>query len=84
VFEHRPLFTEALEISEIFSGNPVLGSFIFSSKKAQLWTDLQLDEDSFISFFIPHDVLGSRQLGRIARGLAEAETYRMVAMSRFQ
>ena len=83
VFEHRPLFAEALEVSEIFNGNTVLGSFILSSKKAQLWTDLQLDEDGFISFFIPHDVLGSRQLGRIARGLAEAETYRMVAMVSF-
>jgi uncharacterized membrane-anchored protein len=83
VFEHRPLFAEALEVSEIFSGNTVLGSFILSSKKAQLWTDLQLDEDGFISFYIPHDVLGSRQLGRIARGLAEAETYRMVAMVSF-
>jgi hypothetical protein len=66
VFEHRHLFAEALEVSEIFSGNTVLGSFILSSKKAQLWTDLQLDEDGFISFFIPHDVLGSRQLGRVA------------------
>ena len=83
VFEHRPLFAEALEVSEIFNGNTVLGSFILSSKKAQLWTDLQLDQDGFISFFIPHDVLGSRQLGRIARGLAEAETYRMVAMVSF-
>ena len=83
VFEHRSLFTEALEVSELFSGNTVLGSYIFSSKKAQLWTDLQLDEDGFISFFIPHDVLGSRQLGRIARAIAEAETYRMVAMVSF-
>jgi len=83
VFEHRPLFSEAQEVSEIFSGNTVLGSYIFSSKKAQLWTDLQLDQDGFISFFIPHDGMGSRQLGRIARALAEAETYRMVAMISF-
>jgi len=83
VFEHRPLFSEAQEVSEIFSGNTVVGSYIFSSKKAQLWTDLQLEQDGFISFFIPHDVLGSRQLGRIARALAEAETYRMVAMLSF-
>jgi uncharacterized membrane-anchored protein len=83
VFEHRPLFSEAQEVSEIFSGNTVLGSYIFSSKKAQLWTDLQLDQDGFISFFIPHDGMGSRQLGRIARALAEVETYRMVAMISF-
>ncbi len=83
VFEHRPLFGEAQEVSPIFSGNTVLGSYILSSKKAQLWTDLRLDEDGFISYFIPHDVLGSRQAGRIARALAEAETYRMAAMIAF-
>lgn len=82
-FEHRPLFTEAQEVSSIFSGNTVLGSYILSSKKAQLWTDLHLDEDGFISYFIPHDVLGSRQAGRVARAIAEAETYRMAAMIAF-
>ena len=83
VFEHRPLFAEAQEVSAIFSGNTVLGSYILSSKKAQLWTDLRLDEDGYISYFIPHDILGSRQAGRIARALAEAETYRMAAMIAF-
>ena len=83
VFEHRPLFSDAQEVSEIFNGNTVLGSYILPSKKAQLWTDLRLDQDGFISFFIPHDVLGSRQAGRVARALAEAETYRMVAMISF-
>jgi uncharacterized membrane-anchored protein len=82
-FEHRPLFTEAQEVSSIFSGNTVLGSYILSSKKAQLWTDLRLDEDGFISYFIPHDILGSRQAGRVARAIAEAETYRMSAMIAF-
>ena len=83
VFEHRPLISDAQEVSEIFNGNTVLGSYILSSKRAQLWTDLQLDQDGFISFFMPHDLLGSRQLGRVARALAEAETYRMVAMVSF-
>ena len=82
-FEHRPLFGEAQEVSPIFSGNTVLGSYILSSKRAQLWTDLRLDEDGFISYFIPHDILGSRQAGRIARALAESETYRMAAMIAF-
>lgn len=82
-FEHRPLFAEAQEVSSIFSGNTVLGSYILSSKKAQLWTDLRLDEDGFISYFIPHDILGSRQAGRVARAIAEAETYRMAAMIAF-
>lgn len=61
----------------------MLGSYILSSKKAQLWTDLRLDEDGFISYFIPHDILGSRQAGRVARAIAEAETYRMAAMIAF-
>jgi uncharacterized membrane-anchored protein len=82
-FEHRPLFSEAQEVSDIFSGNTVLGSYILPSKKAQLWTDLRLDDDGFISYFIPHDILGSRQAGRVARAIAEAETYRMAAMIAF-
>jgi uncharacterized membrane-anchored protein len=82
-FEHRPLFSEAQEVSPIFSGNTVLGSYILSSKEAQLWTDLRLDEDGYISYFIPHAILGSRQAGRVARAIAEAETYRMAAMIAF-
>lgn len=83
VFEHRPLFEEAQEVSAIFNGNTVLGSYILASKKAQLWTDLRLDQDGYISYFIPHDILGSRLAGRVARALAEAETYRMSAMIAF-
>lgn len=83
VFEHRPLFGEAQEVSAIFNGNTVLGSYILASKKAQLWTDLRLDQDGYISYFIPHDILGSRLAGRVARALAEAETYRMSAMIAF-
>jgi uncharacterized membrane-anchored protein len=83
VFEHRSLFDEAQEVSSIFSGNTLLGSYILSGNKAQLWTDLRLDEDGYISYFIPHDILGSRQTGRVARALAEAETYRMAAMIAF-
>lgn len=83
VFEHRQLFDDAQEVSAIFNGNTVLGSFILASKKAQLWTDLRLDQDGYISYFIPHDILGSRQAGRVARALAEAETYRMSAMIAF-
>ena len=83
VFEHRPLFDGAQEVASIFSGNTLLGSYILSNNKAQLWTDLRLDEDGYISYFIPHDILGSRQTGRVARALAEAETYRMAAMIAF-
>ncbi len=83
VFEHRPLFNEAQEVSAMFNGNTVLGSYILAGKQAQLWTDLRLDQDGYISYFIPHDVLGSRLAGRVARALAEAETYRMSAMIAF-
>jgi uncharacterized membrane-anchored protein len=83
VFEQRPLFEDALEVSTIFNGNTVLGAYILAGKEAQLWTDLRLDVDGYISYFIPHDLLGSRQVGRVARALAEAETYRMAAMLAF-
>jgi uncharacterized membrane-anchored protein len=82
-FEHRPLFTDADEVAPIFNGNTLVGSYLLTNKKSQVWTDLHLDDDGFISYFIPHDILGSRQAGRIARGLAEAETYRMAAMIAF-
>lgn len=82
-FEHRPLFSDADEVANIFNGNTLLGSYLLTNKKSQIWTDLCLDEDGFISYFIPHDTLGSRQAGRIARGIAEAETYRMAAMIAF-
>lgn len=82
-FEQRSLFSDAEEVAGIFNGNTLLGSYLLNNKKSQVWTDLQLDDDGFISYFIPHDILGSRQAGRIARGLAEAETYRMAAMIAF-
>ncbi len=83
VFEQRPLFADAQEVANIFKGNTLFGSFLLSTKTAQLWTDLRLDADGYISYYIPHNVLGSRQAGRIARALAEAETYRMTAMLAF-
>ena len=82
-FEQRPLFSDADEVADIFNGNTLVGSYLLSNKKSQIWTDLCLDEDGFISYFIPHETLGSRQAGRIARGIAEAETYRMTAMLAF-
>ncbi|PHY06479.1 MAG: hypothetical protein CK528_08325 [Alcaligenaceae bacterium] len=83
VFEQRSLFAEAQDVSKIFNGNTLFGSFLLSTKIAQLWTDLRLDADGYISYYIPHNTLGSRQAGRIARALAEAETYRMTAMLAF-
>ena len=82
-FEDRPLFNGAEEVSQIFSGNTLLGSTILSSQKAQLWTDLQINEDGYISYLVPHVGMGSRQAGRVARRITETETYRMASMLAF-
>ena len=82
-FEDRGLFKEADEVSSLFSGNTLIGSTILSSKKAQLWTDLQVNEDGYISFLVPHAGMGSRQAGRVARRITEVEIYRMASMLAF-
>ncbi len=82
-FEDRPLFSDAEQVSQIFSGNTLLGSTILSSQKAQLWTDLQINEDGYISYLVPHVGMGSRQAGRVARRITETETYRMASMLAF-
>lgn len=82
-FEDRELFTDAEQVAQLFSGNTLLGSNILSSKKAQLWTDLQINEDGYISYLVPHAGMGSRQAGRVARRITETETYRMASMMAF-
>ncbi len=82
-FEDRGLFKEADEVSHLFSGNTLIGSTILSAKKAQLWTDLQVNEDGYISFLVPHAGMGSRQAGRVARRITEVEIYRMASMLAF-
>ena len=82
-FEDRGLFKEADEVSHLFSGNTLIGSTILISKKAQLWTDLQVNEDGYISFLVPHAGMGSRQAGRVARRITEVEIYRMASMLAF-
>ena len=82
-FEDRDVTTSAENVSDIFNGNTLLGSFILASQKAQMWTDLQMNEDGFISYIVAHQGLGSRQAGRVARRIIEAETYRMAAMLSF-
>jgi uncharacterized membrane-anchored protein len=82
-FEDRSLFNDAEEVAAIFNGNTLLGSYIMSNRRAQLWTDLNLNEDGFISYYVPHNTLGSRQAGRVARRITEIETYRMAAMLAF-
>jgi uncharacterized membrane-anchored protein len=82
-FEDRGLFKEADEVSSLFSGNTLIGSTILTSKKAQLWTDLQVNEDGYISYLVPHAGMGSRQAGRVARRVTEVEIYRMASMLAF-
>jgi len=82
-FEDRELFTEANELAHLFSGNTLIGSAILSSQKAQLWTDLQINQDGYISFLVPHAGIGSRQAGRVARRITEVEIYRMASMLAF-
>lgn len=82
-FEDRELFTEANELAHLFSGNTLIGSAILSSRKAQLWTDLQINQDGYISFLVPHAGIGSRQAGRVARRITEVEIYRMASMLAF-
>lgn len=82
-FEDRSLFDDAEEVSAIFDGNTLIGGYIMSNRQAQLWTDLYLSEDGFISYYVPHNILGSRQAGRVARRITEVETYRMAAMLAF-
>jgi uncharacterized membrane-anchored protein len=82
-FEDRALFNDAEEVSALFNGNTLIGSYIMSNRRAQLWTDLDLNDDGFISYYVPHHTLGSRQAGRVARRITEVETYRMAAMLAF-
>jgi uncharacterized membrane-anchored protein len=82
-FEDRSLFKEADEVSHLFSGNTLIGSTILTNQKAQLWTDLQVNEDGYISFLVPHAGIGSRQAGRVARQITEVEIYRMASMLAF-
>jgi uncharacterized membrane-anchored protein len=82
-FEDRSLFSAADEVAHLFSGNTLIGSTILNNKKAQLWTDLQIDQDGYISYLVPHTGMGSRQAGRVARRITEIEIYRMASMLAF-
>jgi uncharacterized membrane-anchored protein len=82
-FEDRALFLAADEVAHLFSGNTLIGSTILTNQKAQLWTDLQIDQDGYISYLVPHAGMGSRQAGRVARRITEVEIYRMASMLAF-
>ena len=82
-FEDRGLFKEADEVAHLFSGNTLIGSTILTNQKAQMWTDLQINQDGYISYLVPHAGMGSRQAGRVARRITEVEIYRMASMLAF-
>ena len=82
-FEDRALFSAADEVANLFSGNTLIGSGILTNQKAQLWTDLQIDQDGYIFYLVPHAGMGSRQAGRVARRITEVEIYRMASMLAF-
>jgi uncharacterized membrane-anchored protein len=80
VLEDAPLYPDAYEIAKRFQNHTVMGSLITSNQNAQLWTDLQMDDQGFIPAVIRGTKLGSRQAGRAVQRLIDAETYRMMAM----
>jgi uncharacterized membrane-anchored protein len=82
-FEDRNLFSAADEVAHLFSGNTLIGSTILTNQKAQMWTDLQINQDGYISYLVPHAGMGSRQAGRVARRITEVEIYRMASMLAF-
>jgi len=82
-FEDRNLFSAADEVAHLFSGNTLIGSTILTNQKAQMWTDLQINQDGYISYLVPHAGMGSRQAGRVARRITEVEIYRIASMLAF-
>ena len=80
VLEKGDEFQDAYEVAKRFSGNTVIGSLILSNQNAQLWTDLQLDPQGFVSMIVRGKALGSRQAGRAVQRLIDIETYRMMAL----
>jgi uncharacterized membrane-anchored protein len=80
VLERGEEYPDAFEVAKRFSGNTVIGSLILSNQNAQLWTDLQLDAQGFVSMIVRGKALGSRQAGRAIQRLIDIETYRMMAL----
>lgn len=74
-----PIF-DAAQVAPLFNDNTLIGATILSSQKAQVWTDMQLDEDGFIRILVNHQGLSSRQAGRTVQRLIDIDTYRMMSM----
>jgi uncharacterized membrane-anchored protein len=63
-------------------------SSLVSGGAAQLWTDLALRPDGFVSYtlettFSGPDAMGAPRLGRLVRRICEIETYRIFALLAF-
>lgn len=78
--ESGSFYADAQDVAARFHGNTMIGSVILTSQKAQLWTDLQFDDESFVNVLLRHTGLGSRQAGRTVQRIIDIETYRMMAL----
>ncbi|MBU3724466.1 MAG: DUF3422 domain-containing protein [Burkholderiaceae bacterium] len=81
--EQAEFYPDAFEVAKRFNDNTVVGSTITTNRNAQLWTDLQLDEDGFVRMVVRGKAMGSRQAGRAIQRLIDIETYRMMALLAF-
>jgi len=83
VLEEGAPYADAFAIAKRFNDNTVLGSLITSNQNAQLWTDLQLDQEGYVRVVVRGSGMGSRQAGRAIQRLIDIETYRMMALLAF-
>ncbi len=81
--EDGEFYPDAFAVAKRFDDNTVVGSTITSNQNAQLWTDLQLDEEGFVRMIVRGKAMGSRQAGRAIQRLIDIETYRMMALLAF-
>jgi len=71
---------DAADIAPRFQGNTVIGGTILGTRRAQVWTDFQIDAGGYINFLVNHQGMGSRQAGRVVQRLIDIDTYRMMAL----
>ncbi len=74
------LSEDAADVAPRFHGNTVIGGTILGTRRAQVWTDFQIDPGGYINFLVNHQGMGSRQAGRVVQRLIDIDTYRMMAL----
>ncbi|MFZ9103521.1 MAG: DUF3422 family protein [Burkholderiaceae bacterium] len=74
------LSEDAADVAPRFQGNTVIGGTILGTRRAQVWTDFQIDAGGYINFLVNHQGMGSRQAGRVVQRLIDIDTYRMMAL----